>query len=153
MCHTPQTIDPDTGNTVDMKVFVHKIHMGKQLPSVQAGKPYQIIGFNQARLRLVDGGSAVRSAALRVLPRARRPGAAQADAWLKNPSRAACGSCHDNVNFATGENHVNLPQVDDNQCTPVPHSAGRAGIRRLDQGRAHRRHRVDHPPRRRSSTS
>ena len=37
--------------------------------------------------------------------------------WLKNPNRAACGSCHDNVNFATGENHVNLPQVSDNQCT------------------------------------
>src|SRR3954453_17940961 len=27
MCHTPQTVDPDTGNTLDMKVFVHKLHM------------------------------------------------------------------------------------------------------------------------------
>jgi OmcA/MtrC family decaheme c-type cytochrome len=48
MCHTPQTTDPDTGNTLDMKVFVHKLHMGSGLPSVKAGTPYQIIGFNQA---------------------------------------------------------------------------------------------------------
>jgi OmcA/MtrC family decaheme c-type cytochrome len=116
MCHTPQTTDPDTGNTVDMKVFVHKIHMGSQLPSVQAGTPYQVIGFNQA----VSDWSTVN------LPSDPRrcqfchestTGAAQSDAWLKNPSRAACGSCHDNVNFATGENHVNLPQVNDNQCS------------------------------------
>jgi OmcA/MtrC family decaheme c-type cytochrome len=118
MCHQPQTIDPDTGNTVDMKVFVHKIHMGSELPSVQAGTPYQVIGFNQA----VSDWSTVE------LPSDPRrcgfcheatqvTGAAQADNWLTNPSRAACGSCHDDVNFATGKNHVNLPQVSDSQCT------------------------------------
>ena len=98
-----------------MKVFVHKIHMGSQLPSVVAGKPYQVIGFNQG----VSDWSTV------VLPSDPRrcqfchestTGAKQADAWLKNPNRDACGSCHDNVNFATGLNHVNLPQVDDKQC-------------------------------------
>ena len=35
---------------------------------------------------------------------------------MYTPNRAACGSCHDDVNFATGANHVNLPQVSDNQC-------------------------------------
>ncbi len=116
MCHTPQTTDPDTGNTLDAKVWIHKMHMGSELPSVQAGTPYQIIGYQQS----VSDWSTV------VLPSDPRRcqfchestfGATQADAWLKNPSRAACGSCHDNVNFATGANHVNLPQVNDNQCT------------------------------------
>jgi len=118
MCHQPQTVDPDTGNTVDMKVFVHKIHMGSQLPSVKAGTPYQVIGFNQG----VSDWSTV------VLPSDPRrcvfchedtkvTGATQSNNWLTNPSRAACGACHDDVNFATGKNHVNLPQVSDNQCT------------------------------------
>jgi OmcA/MtrC family decaheme c-type cytochrome len=118
MCHTPQTVDPDTGNTLDMKVFVHKLHMGSQLPSVKAGTAYQIIGFNQA----VSDWSTVN---LPSDPRrcvfchedTKVTGATQSNNWLSNPSRAACGSCHDNVNFATGKNHVDLPQVSDNQCT------------------------------------
>jgi len=48
MCHTPaygnvKNINPQTGNTVDMSVTVHKIHNGADLPSVKAGTPYQFI--------------------------------------------------------------------------------------------------------------
>jgi OmcA/MtrC family decaheme c-type cytochrome len=43
-------------------------------------------------------------------------GAAQATAYLTKPTRAACGSCHDDVNFATGVNHPGGPQFDDNEC-------------------------------------
>lgn len=117
LCHTPQTVDPDTGNTVDMAVFIHKLHMGASLPSVQGGKPYQIIGFNQT----VADYSKINFPANPGDPRNceschdQSTGAKQATAYL-TPTRAACGACHDSVNFATGKNHVDLPQVTDNQC-------------------------------------
>lgn len=107
MCHSPQTTDPDTGNTLDMTVMVHKIHMGKNLPSVIAGKPYRIIGFGQGvnDYSTVSSPSDVRQCQV----------CHKNETYLK-PTRAACGACHDGVNFATGEGHVNLPQVSDNQC-------------------------------------
>ena len=37
LCHTPQTIDPDTGEPQDMKVLIHKIHRSSSLPSVTRG--------------------------------------------------------------------------------------------------------------------
>jgi OmcA/MtrC family decaheme c-type cytochrome len=113
LCHTPQTTDPDTGNTVDLKVMVHKIHAGVDLPSVKAGKPYQIIGFNQS---VNDFSTVAFPADVRNCQFCHEQGPAQANAFLA-ANRAACGSCHDNVNFATGEGHVDLPQVSDNQCS------------------------------------
>lgn len=120
LCHTPQTVDPDTGNTVDMPVMTHKIHMGGQLPSVVAGGKYVIIGNAQSvhdysHVHFPAGPQRCGVCHETNLPAAQRP--AQADAHLNKPSRAACGSCHDNVNFATGENHVNLPQTSDNLCS------------------------------------
>lgn len=116
LCHTPQTVDPDTGNSVDMAVMSHKIHMGSSLPSVQAGGQYQIIGHNQS---VADYSTVAFPADVRRCESCHEQGtnaATQATRFMTNPNRAACGSCHDNVNFATGENHVNLPQTSDAQC-------------------------------------
>jgi OmcA/MtrC family decaheme c-type cytochrome len=126
MCHTQQSTDPYTGNSLDAKVMIHKIHMGSNLPSVSvANTPYQIHGFN--------GYSDWSTVAYPSNPGDPRDcagschnpknGAAQTNAWMTKPSRAACGSCHDDLNFATGNANFNdpgftahLPQVDDTQC-------------------------------------
>ena len=119
LCHTPQTTDPDTGNALNLPVMAHKIHMGSELPSVIAGKPYQIVGFQGA----VNDWSTV------VLPSDPRrcevcheqtSGANEAFAYLTRPTRVACGACHDDVNFASGANHAGGPQISDNQC-PICH--------------------------------
>ena len=110
LCHTPQTTDPDTGNTVDFPVLVHKIHMGSQLT-----KKFQIIGFNNA---VSDWSTVVYPADVRRCETCHRQdvGATQAKAYMQKPSRVACGACHDNVDFATGVNHAGGPQFDDNLC-------------------------------------
>jgi OmcA/MtrC family decaheme c-type cytochrome len=118
LCHNPQNFDPNTGATLDAKVFFHKIHMGASLPSVIAGTPYvpAINSFGSFDYSAVvfpaDPGDPRRCETCH----SQTTGATQATAFLTNPTRAACGSCHDNVNFATGVNHPGGPQFDDNEC-------------------------------------
>lgn len=114
MCHTADVVDPDTGNSVDMDVMIHKIHMGEHLPSVEAGHPYQIIGFRQS---VHDYSTVVFPQDVRNCESCHTPDAGQYMAHLMNPNRESCGSCHDDVNFETGENHADLAQVSDNLCS------------------------------------
>jgi OmcA/MtrC family decaheme c-type cytochrome len=128
MCHNPGTTDPYSGNTLDMKVMVHKIHTGNSLPSIQTvsgtnttptlGLGYWIIGYMQS----LSNFDTV------VFPQATRncttchaqthPNLTEAANYKTVPTSEACGACHDNVNFATGANHsaANLP-ANDSQCT------------------------------------
>ncbi|HLK48224.1 MAG TPA: OmcA/MtrC family decaheme c-type cytochrome [Bryobacteraceae bacterium] len=116
LCHTPQTVNPDTGLTQDMTVLIHKIHMGKNLPSVQAGTPYRIwhrgAWSDFSGVGFPSGTDEVKTCTVC------HQNAPQANNYLTAPSRDACGSCHDNVNFATGKNHSanNLPEISDRQC-------------------------------------
>jgi OmcA/MtrC family decaheme c-type cytochrome len=113
LCHTPQTVDPDTGNSVDMPVMTHKIHMGSSLPSVQAGKRYIIIGNNQS---VHDYSGIAFPPDARDCAACHQTPASQASNVFK-ANRAACGACHDDVDFSAGKNHADLPQISDNQCT------------------------------------
>jgi OmcA/MtrC family decaheme c-type cytochrome len=109
LCHTSQLTDPESGESLDFKVFVHKIHRGKLLPSVKDGNAYIVVGANQTvkdystirypQAMLSDGGyKELRNCqACHANP--------QKGHWKKFPSIAACTSCHNNVDLATGKNH------------------------------------------------
>lgn len=112
LCHYPGAIDPDTGNTIDMKVMTHKIHRGKDLPSVEAGKPYQIIGYNQT---VADYSEVGFPQDIRNCTTCHQK-APQADNWAKAPNREACGSCHDKINWETGDGHSDIPMSSDEYC-------------------------------------
>jgi len=118
LCHQPQTTDPDTGNTVDMRVMAHKIHHGDALPSVLAGKPYQIIGNAQSLhdFSTVAMPQDIRNCATCHEGSVATNKGAQSNVWYTNPSRDACGSCHDDINWVTGANHPAGPQADDKAC-------------------------------------
>ena len=126
LCHQPQNADPVTGNSLDAKVFFHSLHMGSSLPSVVGtkttpGVPYQIIGY----MNSVNDFSTVIDPAMAQrceVCHSQATKAAQAKAFLTEPTRAACGACHNDIDFATGfstgpeVNHPGGPQADDTQC-------------------------------------
>src|SRR6266542_4339857 len=118
LCHSPQNTDPDTGNLLDMRVFIHKIHRGGNLPSVKAGTPYHIIGFGNADN---DYSTVVFPQDIRNCQNChegRNPAAkpSQSDVWYTKPARAPCGACHDDIDWVTGANHAGGPQADDSAC-------------------------------------
>ena len=130
ICHNPSTIDPSSGNSLAFNVMIHKIHMGVDLPSVVASTNYYIFGHNNAISDFSDveypqtdasgNNSSVSGSGTRFCTTCHTPNdktAPDSANYQSIPSSAACGSCHDDVNFATGENHsaANLA-VSDGDC-------------------------------------
>ena len=218
LCHNPfQEIDPDTGNSVDMPLMIHKIHMGAGLEN-----GYNIIGYRQSNHDYSDvvypanvneceschtGGTPTENFPMVATPSAalvcdasafgettltwehtgyveikvrtpsnpdgslfaqggpsgsqatgkwvgdgtvfdiydqasgdllqsvpvnatvlgcvsNAPGTArglpgaQHTNWLDHPTRKECGSCHDGIDWVTGDGHSdnNIPQDDDDRC-------------------------------------
>jgi OmcA/MtrC family decaheme c-type cytochrome len=123
-CHNPGTTDANSGNTVDFKVMIHKIHRGEFLPSVEAGGEYAIWGFSDAKH---DYSEVVYPQDIRNCTKCHDVADAatpQGNNWQDVPSVEACGSCHDDVNFTTGVNHGPAEFIVQNgECT-VCHSDG-----------------------------
>ena len=172
MCHTPANTDPYSGNTLDMKQMVHKIHTGNTLPSIQTatvpnttptlGQGYWIVGYMESLsnfntvLYPQDTRNCTTCHAQNI------PAATQATNYYMVPTAEACGACHDNVNFATGANHSTAhrrqrlavhhlprPDVEHRQWLAAGHRrAHHSGERAGGQVPVHRQQRQLHDQRR-----
>ena len=99
-CHNPGTVDANTGNIVDFKVMIHKIHRGKNLPSVVSGGSYAIVGYRDNTHDYSELGypQDIRSCNKCHDPAdSETPDAAN---WQNVASVEACGSCHDDKDFS-----------------------------------------------------
>jgi OmcA/MtrC family decaheme c-type cytochrome len=117
-CHNPGSADANSGNTVDMTVMTHKIHYGEDLPSVQGDGNYCIYGFMDFIHCYEDVIYPQDIRNCSGCHDADNPATPDASNWYEHPTDAACGACHDDVNFVTGENHgfdQGIP-ADNTQC-------------------------------------
>jgi OmcA/MtrC family decaheme c-type cytochrome len=134
MCHTTQrgngrtnsasvngvftgtTYIADGEVTLDMVTMIHKIHMGNKLTKTGydlAGIKVNEITYPKEINNCRQCHRGDNAAELALAP--------QGDHWRTKPSRKACGSCHDNINFATGANlkqggAAHSPQANDANC-------------------------------------
>lgn len=134
MCHTAQRANGRTdsasvagaftGTTYitdgevsgDFVTMIHKIHMGTKLTKTgydYAGVKYNGIVYPKEVINCRQCHKGDTPAELALAP--------QANNWKDKPSRKSCGSCHDNINFATGANlkaggAAHLVQTSDATC-------------------------------------
>ncbi len=123
-CHVDGMADPESGNTLDMRQMIHKIHRGAKLPSVRAGTPYHLVGYNNQDH---DYSNVVFPQPLENCTACHQGGADSAH-WKTEFSRVNCGSCHDDVAFAkpvpAGKKlHSGGVQTTDGLCN-ICHSEG-----------------------------
>lgn len=125
VCHNPTNGDPESGNILDFKVMVHKIHSAKYLPSENIdfagefnglyntdpeaaiagtvnghvpGTPYKIWGFNNAEHDFSEVLFPANPANCLMCHK----NATKANNYKTVPTKEACGSCHDGINWTTG---------------------------------------------------
>jgi len=125
-CHNDGTFDANSGENLDMKVMVHRIHMGEKLPSVENGAEYAIWGYRNSKHDYtnviipqdVRNCTSCHDAAIAETP--------DAGNWMDAPTIEGCGSCHDDIDFALGQagGHDAGAMTDNSECATC-HMEGR----------------------------
>jgi OmcA/MtrC family decaheme c-type cytochrome len=132
-CHNPGSTDANSGNTVDMKVMIHKIHMGRDLPSVIAGGEYVIWGFRDSEHNYSNLAYPGRPEHIGVCvnchvgsgtvgDRDDLEVTSHGDNWAQVPSGAVCGSCHESEG---AQRHIGGQE--DADCASCHSTGGFAG--------------------------
>ncbi len=115
-CHNPYSIDGDTaaeawGGSVDMKVMIHKIHYG-----VNLSEGYFVVGHGGS---VHDYSDIVFPQDVRNCTTCHEESDADtpdASNWRLVANRAACGTCHDDIDWANGGHPGGFTFTDDTQC-------------------------------------
>lgn len=116
-CHQKGAIDVGSGNTMDFRVMIHKIHTGDNLTK----KPYEFCGFGCENFGAPpDDFSEITypqsTMACRTCHDPADPETPDAIRIANNPTAQVCASCHDQLEFdETGltnerRNHIGLAQ-------------------------------------------
>ena len=126
LCHT---YGLGTNGEANGKLFFHKLHMGDSLPSVVAGGTYLMAGNDYSTVAWPGANNA----APMDCTTCHEQSAPEKDVWKSKPTALVCGSCHDDVNFATGANHGSVadnvgPLADDSKCATCHKPDPGAGV-------------------------
>ncbi len=116
----------------DFTRMVHQIHQGHSL--TKTGYDYAGVKYNDLGYSMLGDGQKMCIKCHDGSVNASKV-TAQGNNWKEKPSRLACGSCHDQVNFETGEGHgdgskgvLNLVQLNDASCSSCHTNTGIANI-------------------------
>ena len=126
LCHTQQATD-DHGTSIDLSVMIHKIHTGKDLPSIVNGPPGATYQIGDAVFARKDENGVISGVGY---PRPLNDcavchsGGATSAYYTDRPAAAPCSSCHDDVNPSLvttaagppGTNHIQNRGFADGDC-------------------------------------
>ncbi len=145
-CHNPGTTDANSGNSVDFKQLIHKLHFGRSLPTnIEDNKPYKIWGYNNQEhdysktsypqevkncSRCHAGEEDILFSQKQGVPLPKAVTTLDGHNWVSMPTKPACESCHEKLFTGNVKLNGNKPATNHTSFTS---EKGCAGCHR-DQG-------------------
>lgn len=143
LCHNDSQYDPVTAESLDMKLMVHKFHMGSRLLT-----SYAPSGVDATKMHFPQDQRNCTKCHTDVPIEGNPVATAQGGNWKTFPSRRACGSCHDGIDFSkpfgdgngqtldptlpwANSGHVGGVQEDDSKCADCHTSTQISGVNHI----------------------